>query len=95
MPPPPGSGKPGALYPPPPFNLSAEIWSSRNSMPPVDLIQAAFLQAFQRHATADEMSTFLQTPGADQLAQQLISMTNPGQQSPVQQAIMAPSQKPF
>jgi hypothetical protein len=91
----PGSGKPGALYPPAPPMMSAQIWGSRNSMPPVDLIQSAFLQAFQRQATADEMSQFLQTPGADQLAMQLINMVNPGQQSQTQQAIMAPSQVRF
>lgn len=84
----PGTGQPGNLYPPVPPNFQAQLWQSRNSLPPMDLITAAFSQLHGRQATPDEIQRLLSSsPNTDHLIEQLLNIQNPGNMAPLQQAI--------
>lgn len=87
-PPPPGSGQPPNIYPPTPANPAADLWSSRNSREPLELILQAYLQFQGRMPQAAEVQHLLMSPNNDVLVEQLLNLRNPGQMSPVQSAIL-------
>ena len=86
--PPPGSGQPGSLYPQLPPDFQSQLWQNRNSMPPMDLITAAFMQLQGRQPSADEVGSLLQSsPNTDHLIEQLLNIQNPGQPQYMQQIV--------
>lgn len=86
----PGTGHPGALYGQPAVQTDprAQLWASRNSVDPIQLIMTAFMQFQGRAPQQFEIQSLLQAPNVDALAEQLLNLQQPGQMSPVQSAIL-------
>ncbi len=86
----PGTGHPGALYGPSQAaqDPRSALWANRNSMDPLQLIMQAFLSMQGRAPQQFEIDTLLQAPSVDALAEQLLNLQQPGQQTPVQSAIL-------
>jgi hypothetical protein len=57
-------------------------------MDPVQLIMQAFMQFQGRAPHQFEIQSLLQAPNTDTLVEQLLNLQQPGQPSPVQQAIL-------
>lgn len=89
--PPPGVGNPANLYPPDATqNAERLLWANRNSVPPDELIQQAFVAFLQRAANPDEIQYLLSaTDSTDTLVQQLLAL-KPAPQN-LQSAILGPT----
>lgn len=78
-PPPPGQGNPQNLYPADPgANAERLLWANRNSVPPDELIQQAFVAFLQRAANPDEIQHLISnSDSTDTLVKQLLSLKSP------------------
>ncbi len=86
----PGTGHPAALYGQSAAaqDPRASLWANRNSTDPVQLIMTAFMQFQGRAPQQFEIDSLLRAPNVDALTEQLLNLQQPGQQSPVQSAIL-------
>lgn len=86
----PGTGNPMALYGQSAQQADprANIWANRNSMDPVQLIMQAFMSMQGRAPQPLEIESLLQAPSIDALAESLLNLQAPGQQSPIQHAVL-------